>query len=84
MFTFRANQRAAVSLTQTLARANFSAASGKEALFSELVSEASQINDYNFRSYFVRRATEDQAHADSFSEDEIRERLEQMKRIRAV
>ncbi len=33
----------------------------KSALFAELINEAGQIKDYNFKSYFVRRATEDQA-----------------------
>lgn len=85
MFALRANQRLATPLVSNIARANFgSAARGKEALFSELVAEANQINDYNFRSYFTRRATEDQANPDSVSEQDLQERLEQMKRIRAV
>ena len=43
--------------------ASFSSAAtvDKSALFTELIQEAGQIKDYNFKSYFVRRATEDQA-----------------------
>ena len=51
---------------------------------SEVAAEAAKIRDYNFRSYFVRRATEDKAIADSFSEEELRERLAQILRIQAV
>ena len=42
--------------------AQFSAAAtdaSKEALLQEVATEAAKISDYNFRSYFVRRATED-------------------------
>ena len=85
MFAFRANQRLTTPIVSGIARANLSMAAGsKEALFSELVAEANQINDYNFRSYFVRRATEDQANPDSVSVQDLQERLDQMKRIRAV
>ena len=67
-------------------RAQFSAAasSDKAQLFYELIATASQITDYNYKTYFTRRATEDKANMDSFSESELKERLEQMKRIKTV
>jgi len=33
----------------------------KQQLFDQIIAEASQIRDYNYKSYFVRRATEDKA-----------------------
>lgn len=47
----------------------------KAALFEALIEEASSIGDYNFRSYFVRRAIEDQGRAESISIEELQERL---------
>ena len=44
-------------------------------MFDEIISTAGQIKDYNFKSYFVRRATEDKAECDSFSTEEVQERL---------
>lgn len=49
-----------------------------------MIATASQIKDYNYKSYFVRRATEDKAQMDSFSVEDIQERLDQMHRIHAV
>ena len=54
----------------------FSSASvDKASMFDEIISTAGQIKDYNFKSYFVRRATEDKAKCDSFSTEEVQERL---------
>jgi len=45
--------------------AQFSTSAGstadKQQLFDQIISEASEIRDYNYKSYFVRRATEDKA-----------------------
>ena len=45
-------------------------------MIDELISEASQITDYNYKSYFVRRATEDKAKLADISEEELHERLQ--------
>lgn len=49
-----------------------------------MISTADQIKDYNYQSYFKRRATEDKANMDSYSVEEIQERLEQLERIKTV
>lgn len=86
-----AGARRAPALTKSFvpaATAQFSAAaqmsSDKQTLFQELISEAAEIEDYNYKSYFVRRATEDSAKMDDFSVEHLQERLEQMRRIRIV
>lgn len=53
-----------------------SAAASKESLFDEIINSAEGISDYNFKSYFVRRANEDKAKMDSFTVEELEERLE--------
>lgn len=51
-----------MSLTRTATFASFSAATpDKETLFNEMIAAANGISDYNFKSYFVRRAIEDKA-----------------------
>ena len=82
MFALRL--KTASQATKLARGAQFSSTVDREALFKALMAEASQIGDYNFRSYFVRRAAEDQTRADTFSVEELTERLEQMKRIRLV
>ena len=56
--------------------ASFSTSNSKEAIFNEIITTASDISDYNYKSYFVRRATEDMAKMDSFTVEELQERLE--------
>ena len=51
------------------------ASNDKETIFNEIISAASEISDYNYKSYFVRRATEDKAKIDSFTIEELQERL---------
>ena len=64
--------------SQTILRCNQACfgTAPKEALLTQIAEEASKISDYNFRSYFMRRANEDKANADSFSEQDLKERLE--------
>lgn len=84
--------RRAPILTKNLipsASASFNSAAAnmstdKESLFQEMIREASEIQDYNYKSYFMRRATEDSTKVDDFSVDELKERLEQMRRIKIV
>ena len=76
---------AGVSTVKQTSIACFSAAApSKESLFNELIETANGISDYNFKHYFVRRATEDKEQMDQFSVEELQERVEQMHRIRTV
>ena len=84
---FLSKSKAAARPLISASCAQFSAAassSDKAQLFDELIATASQISDYNYKTYFVRRATEDKADMDSISESDLQERLAQMKRIKAV
>ena len=59
-------------LRQPTSLACFSSANpSKEVLFDELIDTANGIIDYNFKHYFVRRATEDKAQMDQFSIEEL-------------
>ena len=69
---------------RTAPAATFTTTTDKETLFNEMIETANGISDYNFKSYFVRRSTEDKAQMDSYTVEEIQERLEQMQRIRTV
>ena len=76
---------AGVTTVKPTSIACFSAAApSKEALFNELIETANGISDYNFKNYFVRRATEDKEQMDQFSVEELQERVDQMHRIRTV
>ena len=63
-------------MAPTVTAASFSTSSSKEAIFNEIIATASDIGDYNYKSYFVRRATEDMTKMDSFTIEELQERLE--------
>lgn len=56
----------------------------KEGLLDEVIATAGEIKDYNYKTYFTRRATEDKAKLDDFSVEELQERLDQMQRIKTV
>lgn len=49
-----------------------------------MIETANGISDYNFKSYFVRRSTENKAKMADFSLEEVTEMLEQMRRIKTV
>ena len=61
-----------------------SAADDKSALLDQIIASAQGIKDYNYKSYFTRRATEDKSEMDSFTVAELQARLDQMDRIKSV
>ena len=60
------------SLTRSATIATFSTSTpSKETLFDEITEAANGISDYNFKSYFVRRATEDKAQMENYSVEDL-------------
>ena len=57
--------------------------SANQGVYDEMLQAASEIKDYNYRSYFTRRVTEDM-QLDSKSAEELSSQLEQIKRIKTV
>ena len=69
LVTLRGMQMSTMLSTRS---AQFStAAVSKESLFEQLIEEAGQIKEYNYKSYFVRRAAEDKDKMDDFSVEEL-------------
>jgi predicted secreted Zn-dependent protease len=52
--------------------------------FTQLKTEAAQIKDYNVREYFMRRIDYDETTGQTFTSEQMKERFEQLERIRAV
>ena len=49
-----------------------------------MIKEASGISDYNVRSYFVRRLTDDYTNSVPLTTEEAESKLAQLQRIKAV
>ena len=52
-------------------------------MYDEMLQAASEIKDYNYRSYFTRRVTQDMQEGKK-SDEELTSQLEQIKRIKTV
>ena len=59
------------------------ASASQKGVYDEMLQVASEIKDYNYRTYFTRRVTQDMQEA-SKSEEELQSQLEQIKRIKTV
>ena len=49
-----------------------------------MLATANEIKDYNYRSYFTRRVTQDMESGTTDEIEELEDRLRQLKRIAAV
>ena len=58
--------------------------SQQKEIYTEMLATANEIKDYNYRSYFTRRVTQDMESETTDEIEELEDRLRQLKRIAAV